>query len=714
MNADASALSRRSFLQVSAAAGGGLLLSLRLPAAAAGSAAEFAPNAFVRIAADGAVRVVINKSEMGQGVSTSLAMAVAEELDAAWAQVGFEFAPAHPDYAHPGYPIQFTGGSTSTLGMTEPMRRAGAVARAMLVAAAARQWDVPAGECTTADGVVRHAASGRQAGYGDLAALAASLPVPADVPLKDERAFRLLGRPLPRLDTPAKVAGTARFGIDVHVPGLCTALVLHPPTFGGRAKVIDDARARAVKGVRGVFDVGSGVAVVADTFWAAKRGRDALVVEWDPGPAAALSTDELRRQYRERSRTPGRIARSDGDAGKALAAAARVIEADYELPYLAHAAMEPMNCTVVPGDGTVDLWVGTQFQTVDQGAAAAVFGIPPAAVRVHTTFLGAGFGRRANPASDYVTEACRIAKAARCPVKLVWTREDDLRGGYYRPLWHSRIEAGIDARGAIAGWRHRIVGQSILAGTPFEAIMVQDGIDGTSVEGAADLPYAIADVQVELHTTQVAVPTLWWRSVGHSHTAFVVESFVDELAHALGKDPVALRRDLLAGKDRHLGVLELAAAKAGYGRPLPTGHAHGIAVHHSFASWVAMVAEVSVADGRPKVHRVTVAVDCGRQINPDTVQAQLEGAVGFALSAALYGEITLADGRVQQSNFHDYRLLRIGEMPAVSVHVVPSEEPSTGVGEPGVPPLAPAVCNALFLLTGQRVRRLPIRLQERR
>jgi len=721
MNAPDLVVSRRSFLRVAAAAGGGMLVALRLPGAAAPApaagvtpAAEFAPNAFVRIAADGAVRVIVNKSEMGQGVATSLAMALAEDLDADWTRIAVEFAPAHPDYAHPGYPIQFTGGSTSTLGMTEPMRQAGAVARAMLVAAAAQQWGVPAAECRTENGAVLHAGSSRRAGYGELVALAATLPVPADVRLKAPADFRILGKPMPRLDTPAKVAGTARFGIDVHVDGLRTALVLHPPTFGGKPKAIDDARARAVPGVVGVFDVGSGVAVVAESFWAAKRGRDALVVEWDLGPAASLSTDELRARYRELSRTPGLVARADGDAAKALAAGARTLEADYELPYLAHAPMEPLNCTVVPGDGTVEMWVGTQFQTVDQGAAATVFGIPPANVALHTTFLGAGFGRRANPAADYVTEACKIAKAARGPIKLVWTRDDDLRGGYYRPLWHSHVAAALDTSGAITGWRHRIVGQSILAGTPFEALMVQDGIDSTSVEGADDCPYAIPNLQVELHTTTVAVPTLWWRSVGHSHTAFVVESFLDELAHAAGKDPLALRRELLVGKDRHLGVLNLAAEKARYGQPLPAGHAHGIAVHFSFASWVAMVAEVSMQAGWPKVHRVTVAVDCGRTINPDTVRAQLEGGVGFALGTMLYDAITIAEGRVQQTNFHDYKLLRIGEMPAVDVHVVPSDEPSTGVGEPGVPPLAPAVANALFRLTGKRIRRLPLRAEDLR
>jgi isoquinoline 1-oxidoreductase subunit beta len=670
----------------------------------------------VRIAGDGAITVIVNKAEMGQGVCTSLAMALAEDLDADWKAVRFEFAPVHPDYVHPGYPMQFTGGSTSTLGMTEPMRVAGAVARAMLVAAAAKRWGVPAAQCRTAASAVHHDGNALRASYGELAADAAALPLPApgEVALKAPKDFRILGTRVPRLDTPAKVAGTAQFGLDVYVPGMRTALVLHPPTFGGRAARIDAAAARAVKGVVDVIDVGSGVAVVADSFWAARLGRDRLRVDWDAGPAASLSTAAMRSEYRELSRKPGLVARTTGDAAKALGAAARTLEADYEVPFLAHAPMEPLNCVVAPGDGKVEIWVGTQFQTVDQGAAATVFGVAPADVALHTTLLGGGFGRRANPTSDYVAEACRIAKAAKCPIKLVWTREDDVRGGYYRPQWHSHLAAGLDAAGAITAWRHRIVGQSILTGTPFEPFMVKDGIDSTSVEGADDVPYAFPNLQVELHTTTSAVPTLWWRSVGHSHTAFAIESFVDELAHAKGVDPLLLRRELLRAQPRHLAVLELAAAKAGWGEPLPAGRARGLAVHFSFRSHVAAVLEVSADDGWPRVHRATVAIDCGRTLNPDTVEAQLEGAVGFALTAALYGEITIAGGRVEQSNFHDYRLLRIHEMPAVDVHVVTSDEPSTGVGEPGVPPVAPALGNALFALTGKRVRRLPLRAEDLR
>jgi len=476
----------------------------------------------------------------------------------------------------------------------------------------------------------------------------------------------------------------------------------------------DSAAALSVPGVKQVFDVGSGVAVVASGFWAAKKGRDALKVEWDLGPNAQLSSSGLRAEYKQLASAPGKVARKDGDPEAALSGAARVLEASYELPFLAHAPMEPLNCVVDLHPDSMEIWAGSQFQTVDHATAAATAGLDPKSVKLHTTFMGGGFGRRANPASDYIVEAVKIAKAVKAPVKLVWTRDDDLRGGYYRPMWESRIRAGLDAAGALTGVMHTIVGQSFITGTPFEPFIVKDGIDSTSVEGSADTEYAFPSLQVDLHTTQVGVPTLWWRSVGHSHTAFVVESFLDEVAHASKTDPLELRRKLLAGKPRCLGVLELASEKAGWKKPLEAGRARGIAVHHSFESWVAAVAEVSLEDGWPRVHKYTLAVDCGRVVNPDTVRAQVEGAVGFGLTAALYSAITLAKGRVEQSNFHDYRMLRVHEMPAVEVHIVPSEEPSTGIGEPGVPPIAPALCNALFELTGKRIRRLPIRMEDLR
>jgi isoquinoline 1-oxidoreductase beta subunit len=712
-------LRRRDFLRVSAAVGGGLLVAVRFASSAkavtalAGPepAADFMPNAFVRVAPDGRVTVIVNKAEMGQGVATALPMLVAEELDADWTRVGFEFAPAAPEYVDPNFGIQMTGGSSSLAGMSEPLRKAGAAARALLVAAAAQGWSVPAAECETEPGVVVHRGSGRRSEYGPLTAAAAKLPAPADVKLKDPKTFRLVGHPTPRLDTADKAAGRAIFAMDVRRPGQLVAVVAHPPCFGGVMKSFQADAALRVPGVIKVVPVDSGVAVIAKGFWAARCGREKLTIDWVPGPNATLSTDALREEYRALAKTPGKVARHEGDVDKALSGASQVLTAEYELPYLAHATMEPLNCVVDLRPDSCEVWAGSQFQTVDQAAIARTAGLKPEQVKLHTTFLGGGFGRRANPASDYLVEAVQIAKAAGAPLQMIWTREDDLRAGYYRPLWHSRIQGAIGAAG-ISGWKHTIVGQSITKGTPFEAFTTKDGIDSTSVEGAEDLPYAIPNLRVELHSTEVGVPTLWWRSVGHSHTAFVVESFLDELAHASGEDPLALRRRLLAGKPRLLAVLELAAKEAGWGTPLPAGHARGLAVHFSFNSYVAHVAEVSLQDGRPRVHRLTAAVDCGRVVNPEGARMQIEGAAGFALTALLYSAITLKDGRVEQSNFHDYRMLRMPEMPAVDVHMVPSEERTTGLGEPGVPTVAPAVCNALFALTGKRIRRLPIRTED--
>ena len=714
----AGAIERRVFLRASAALGGGLLLGFRVPDPAeppadpALGSADFVPNAFVRIATDGRVTVIINKSEMGQGVCTSLSMLLADELDADWSRVGFEFAPVDPVYDHPGFGIQMTGGSTSVAAMSLPLRKAGAAARAMLVAAAAQRWSVGAEECRTSNGAVVHDGTRRSLAYGELTAAAAALEPPADVRLKEPKEFRLIGRPTPRLDTPDKVSGKATFAIDVTRPGMLTALVAHPPVFGARVKKVKSDAARGVPGVQKVVEIDSGVAVIATGFWPAKRARDLLEIEWDLGPNASLSSDALRAEYRNLAQTPGLVARKQGDPAAAARTATQRLQAEFELPYLAHATMEPLACVVDLRPERCEIWAGTQFQTVDRAAAARAAGLDPERVQIHTTFLGGGFGRRANPTSDYVVEAVQIAKAAGAPLKLVWTRDDDLRGGYYRPMWHSRISAALDAAGDISAWTHTIVGQSFVTGTPFEAFLVKNGIDATSVEGAADLPYAIPNVQVELHTTKVGVPTLWWRSVGHSHTAFVVESFLDEIAQASGADPLVLRRRLLAGHPRHLGVLERAAKEAGWGGTLAAGRARGLAVHSSFNSYVAHVVEVSLERGRPRVHRVTSAVDCGRVVNPDTVRAQIEGAVGFALTAALYGAITLKDGRVEQSNFHDYRMLRMHEMPAVDVHIVESTEPSTGIGEPGVPPVAPALCNALCALTKKRIRRLPIRPED--
>jgi isoquinoline 1-oxidoreductase beta subunit len=635
-------------------------------------------------------------------------MLIAEELDADWSKFRVEHAPAAPVYANPVFGIQGTGGSTTILSEFDRYRQVGAVARVLLVQAAAQRLGVAPAACRTSNGMV--IAGEQRLRYGELALDAATLPMPETVELKSPGDWTIIGRPTRRLDTPEKINGQAVFGLDVRFAGLLTAVVARSPTFGGKVKSFDDSAARAVPGVRKVVQVPSGVAVVADHFWAAQLGREALKVEWDLGAGATLDTTAMLAELRRLAGTPGKVAASAGDAPAVLAAAKKTIEAEYGVPYLAHAPMEPLNCTVRIGPDLCEIWTGTQFQTIDQMTAAGITGLKPEQVRINTTFLGGGFGRRATPTSDWVSEAVHVAKAAGAPVKTVWTREDDVRGGYYRPMYLHRVSVALGDDGMPAGWDHTIVGQSVLAGTPFEGEM-KDGIDVSSVEGASDSPYmkAVANHRVQLHDFQAPIPVLWWRSVGHSHTAFVMESMVDELARSAGVDPLAYRRRLLAGQPRHLGVLELAAAKAGWGSPLPEGRARGIAVHQSFGSFVAQVAEVSLRDGRIRVHRVVCAIDCGIAVNPATIEAQMESGIAFGLGAALESAITFRDGRVQQSNFDDYRVLRLPDMPKVEVHIVPSTAPPGGVGEPGTPPIAPAVANALAALTGRRLRELPLR-----
>ena len=709
--------SRRRFLASSASLGGGLVIACFVPVglrrAFAQDAAAPKPvdaNAFVRIGSDDSVTILLKHSEMGQGVWTSMPMVVAEELGCDWKHVRVEHAPAAPAYAHTAFGMQMTGGSTSTWESFEQLRTAGAMARAMLIEAAAKRWKVAASSCRTENGVVL--SGSHKARYGELAEAAAALPAPAKVALKDASKWTLIGKPTRRIDSLAKVTGTATFGIDVKRPGEVVAVVARAPVFGGTVKSFDATKAKAIAGVVDVLQVPSGVAVLARHFWAAKQGRDALDVTWDDAAGATLSTARLREDYRKLAATRGAVAKTAGDVDAALQAAPRRIEADYEVPFLAHAPMEPLNCTVEIGKDGCEIWTGTQFQTGDQAAAAKILGLKPEQVKVHTTFLGGAFGRRANPASDFVSEAVHVAKAAGKPVKLVWTREDDIRGGYYRPMWLSRFSAALGEDGKPSAWSHTVVGQSIIEGTPFAPAMIKDGIDGTSVEGASTSPYlaAIPAHRVDLHSPKSAVTVLWWRSVGHSHTGFVVESFIDELAHAAKQDPLAYRRSLLPAGSRDLRALELAAAKFGWGKPLPKGRAAGLAVHESFGSHVAQVAEVSVEDGRIRVHRVVCAIDCGPVVNPLTVEAQMQSGIVYGLSAALYGQITLKDGKVEQSNFHDYRVVRLDEMPVVEVHIVPSTEKMGGVGEPGTPPIAPAVGNAVFALTGKRLRSLPFDL----
>jgi isoquinoline 1-oxidoreductase beta subunit len=608
--------------------------------------------------------------------------------------------------------MQMTGGSSSTWSEMDRYRQAGAVAREMLVQAAAEQWKVDPSACRVEAGFV--VSGDKRLSFGKLAAAAQKRTPPASVRLKDRKDWKIVGRPTKRLDSPEKVTGQAQFGMDVRLPGMLTAVVARAPVFGGTVKSFRADRAKAVPGVKAVVQVPSGVAVVGDHFWAAKLGRDALDIDWDLGPGAQLDTERLRQEFRSAAGTPGAKAAAVGDVEAALRSAAKTVEAEFEVPYLAHAPMEPLNCTVRLGPEGAEVWTGTQFQTLDQQITAQIAGLKPEQVKIHTMFLGGGFGRRATGTSDFVSEAVQVAKAVGggVPVKVVWTREDDIRGGYYRAMFVHRVRAGLGSDGKPAAWRHTIVGQSLAEGTPFAAMMIKDGVDDTSVEGVADSPY-VKDTPshlVDLHSPKNAVPVLWWRSVGHSHTAFVMETFVDELAQAAGQDPLEYRRRLLSAHPRHLGVVNLAAEKAGWGRPLPGGRFRGLAAHESFGSWVAQVAEVSVANGRVRVHRVVCAVDCGICVNPAGVRAQMEGAVAFGLSAALHGELTLKGGRVQQSNFHDYPLLRLNEMPEVEVHIVSSDEKAGGIGEPGVPPVAPAVANAVFAATGKRQRRLPFRL----
>ncbi|WP_321812007.1 MULTISPECIES: xanthine dehydrogenase family protein molybdopterin-binding subunit [unclassified Burkholderia] len=714
--------SRRTFLK---AAGAAAAVSLtigfewaglgRRALAATAPAADFAPNAFLRITPDGTVTVIAKHVEMGQGAYTGIATIVAEELDADWSSVRVESAPADAKrYANLAFgTMQGTGGSSAMANSWQQLREAGGKARAMLVSAAAARWKVPAGELTTANGVVTHAKSGKTAAYGTLVADASKLPVPDKVTLKQPADFKLIGHRIARVDGSAKSNGTAHFTLDTTFPGMRVALLQRPPRFGATVKSFDATAAKAVPGVVSVVQVPGGVAVVANGFWAAKQGRDALKVDWDETNAEKRSSDQLMREYRQLAAQPGASARKDGDADAAIAGAARKVSATYEFPYLAHAPMEPLDAVVKLTANSCEIWAGDQFQTVDQGNAARVAGLKPEQVQIHTLYAGGSFGRRANAWSDYVVEAVSIAKALGAdgkPVKLQWTREDDIQGGFYRPMYFHKLDAGLTADGRLVGWRHRIVGQSILAGTPFEAFMVKDGIDATSVEGAANLPYAVPNVSVELTTTKVGLPVLWWRVVGSSHTAYAVEAFIDEAAHAAGKDPYLFRRDLLAKEPRMRAVLELAAQKAGWdpAKPLPKGRGRGIAVAEAFKSYVAQVAEVSVdADGKVKVERVVCAVDCGIAINPDIVAAQMEGGIGFGLGAALHSAITLKDGHVEQRNFDGYHVLRMAEMPKVEVHIVPSAEAPTGVGEPGVAPVGPAVANAIFAATGKRHYVLP-------
>ncbi len=694
-------LSRREFIGTTGLALAVTALPGRRPGGVPAAARALAPSAFVEISPDGIVSVWVTKSDMGQGVRTALPMILADELEADWSRVRVIQADAHPRYGEMG-----TGGSSSVATLWEPLRTAGAQAREMLVVAAAQRWGVPPEECRARSGAVEHPATGRRFSFGDLVNRAALLPVPEKPRLKDPSEFRLIGTDVPGVDTRDKVMGKAQYGLDVVVPGMRYAVIARCPVFGGTMQGHDPSKALAVPGVLGVLEVPAGAAVIATSTWAAMQGRKALECRWDEGPAAGLDSNRISRQLHDRAAMGGALARNDGDAPGAIAAAARALEATYEAPLLAHATMEPMNCVADARADRCEIWAPHQAPDWARSEVAGALGLPAEQVTVHTTLLGGGFGRRFLP--EELIEAAQVSRLAGAPVKLAFTREDDMQRDWYRPMSVHRMAGGVNAQGRVTGWLHRVVAPSI-SGQRWPG-SVKNALDLDAVDGAADLRYDIPNLRVEYGMVTTPVPVSWWRSVYASQTCYANECFLDELAAAAGRDPLAVRQELLAHSPRHLAVLNLAAEKAGWGT-VPAGRAQGIAIHHFFSdAIVAEVAEVSIEAGKVRVHKVTCAVDCGVAINPSNVRYQIEGGVIYGLSAALFGEITVEKGRVKQSNFHDYPVLRMPDTPVVDVHLVPSAEPPKGVGEPGLPPIAPAVANAVARLTGKPVRKLPITL----
>ncbi|MFZ6642298.1 molybdopterin cofactor-binding domain-containing protein [Undibacterium sp. TC4M20W] len=718
----ATGLSRRSFLKMATASGFALgcypMLAIGQDAAAkapAGLKPTEQPGAFVQIAKDGTVTVTINRLEFGQGVQTALPLILAEELDADWSKVKYANGNNHPAYVDPAFGMHLTGGSNTIAHSYTQYRELGARTRAMLVQAAATQWGVDASALRTEKGVVV-GPGGKKLTYGELAEAAMSLPVPEKVVLKDPKSFNLIGKPTGRLDAKAKSTGTQDFGIDMHLPGMLTAVVARPPVFGAKLKSVDDTAAKAIKGVKAVVRVpvdrgGEGVAIIATGYWPAKQGRDVLKLEWDLGSVEKVDSVKQLASYKELAKQQGALKYND-DVSK-IATAPHKLSAEFSFPYLAHTPMEPLNCTVAIKGDKAELWMGTQMPGLDGFAASAALGLKPENIAVHTQMAGGGFGRRAIPTSDYVVEACHVAKAAvaaglDAPVRTLWSREDDVKGGYYRPMHVHRADIGFDAQGNILGWDHVIVGQSILSGSPFEGMMVKNGVDATAVEGMKE-PYDMP-MRLSVHHPKINVPVLWWRSVGSTHTAFVMETLLDEIAQTTKQDPVAYRLKLMGDKHpRHKAALELAVEKSGYGKKkLPAGRAYGVAVHESFSSIVAYVVEASIKNGQPKLHKVTAGVHCNLAVNPKTVEAQVQGAALMGLSMCLPGAaITLKDGVVEQSNFGDFVVPRITDMPQVAVHIVPSADAPTGMGEPGLPALAPAFANAVARAGGKRWRELP-------
>ncbi len=720
-------VSRRTFIKVGVVGGAGLSLGIYFKARSGPGMpptdAAFAPNAWLRIDEDGTITFVIDKSEMGQGITTALPQLIAEELEVGLENISLAFAPAHPAYRSPLMGMQMTGGSTSVLTAWEPLREAGATARWLLREAAAQRWSVAADQVRMLDGTAIHP-DGSTLTYGELATAAAAIPLPETVDLKDPSEFRIIGKSPHRLDIPAKTRGEATFGVDAGPADARVAVVARSPVFGGSVGSYDPAPALAVEGVHEIVDIESGVAIVADGYWPAKKGRDALEITWNEGAGAEIDDAEIDRRFRAAAAAGGKAAREDGEVEVALAESGNRVTAEYSLPYLAHATMEPMNCTAVVRDGRCSVWAPTQFQDApsligggSRQAAAKAAGLDEDVIEVHTTFIGGGFGRRAE--LDFVREAAELASKVDGPVRVVWSREDDIRHDFYRPASYHELEAVLDEGGRPTAWRHEIATQSImdrwLPGWMPKFVaswagIMPDGVDPTAVEAAGNHPYDVPNVRVAWSNVELPIPIGFWRSVGNSQNGFVVESFVDELAHAAGQDPYQFRRALLTDHPRHRSVLDAVADASEWDTAPPGGRARGISVVESFGSFVAEVAEVSVDQGRPRVHKVWCAVDCGVVVNPAIVRAQMESGIMYGLTAALYGRVSIAGGRVAESNFHDYAMLRMNEAPEVEVVLAPSGDPPGGVGEPGLPPLAPAVTNALFALTGQRIRELPIQL----
>ena len=695
-------VNRRSFLKIGIGTAAGLTIGFTLPESSrlrAQSDGAFALNGYVHIGADDTVTLVLAKSEMGQGPMTSLSQILADELDCDWKKVQARFAPVDPKLYGS---MQGTYGSMSIRTGWDPMRKAGATARAMLIEAAAERWGIDKSQCRTENGSVINTTNNQRLSYGSLAEAAAKLPAPSGVALKNPSQFKYIGKSMKRLDTPLKVNGAATFGIDAKIPGMQYAVLARCPVFGGKVASFDATKAQAVPGVKHVVKISNGIAVIADNTWNAMEGRRALQIQWDEGPLANLSSADIRKMFAEAAEKPGAIARKTGDAPAALSAASKKLEAVYEAPYLSHAPMEPMNATAHVRADSCEVWAATQIQTAAKQTAMQVTGLPADKVEIHTLFLGGGFGRRGG--ADFIQEAVEISKTAGVPVKLTWSREDDMTHDLYRPASYTKFAGALDAEGWPQAWHTRVACPSFAG--------MRNGVDFAAVQGIDDIAYAIPNIQVEYTKTEPGIPTTFWRSVGYSQNTFFTESFLDELAAAGGKDPLEVRRRLLANTPRMRSVVELAADKAGWGKPLPAGRARGIAVVNNIGSFNAQVAEVSIEKGKLRVHRIVCAVDCGQVVNPAIIEAQIQSGIVYGLSAALKGGITIKNGRVEQQNFHQYEVLRIDEMPVVEVYIVPSQNAPGGIGEASTPTTAPAVANAIFALTGKRVRKLPIRAED--